>query len=295
MKSMTGFGSAQCGSEKAAITFRAEISSINRKQFELKCSLPREVSVYENILRNVISTRISRGSLLLRVEMIPFQSTTESAGSYDLSLAERYAMMAKALQQKCGLASFTDAVAVFQIPGIAEAVGESLINSETEALIRQVTEQAVENLIAMRTAEGERLKADLQARIAFLESTLTEIEPYAQGLPKVQYEKLIARVREAGFLADPSDERFLRELVIFTDKCDVTEEFVRLKSHFVHFRSVMEQENEPGGRTLDFITQEIFREVNTLGNKAPVPAISKRIVMMKTEVEKIREQVQNIE
>ena len=80
-----------------------------------------------------------------------------------------------------------------------------------------------------------------------------------------------------------------------TDKCDVTEEFVRLKSHFVHFRNVMEQENEPGGRTLDFITQEIFREVNTLGNKAPVPAISKRIVMMKTEVEKIREQVQNIE
>ena len=297
MRSMTGFGTDCGGDASAGVSFRIEISSINRKQFELKCSLPREIAVYEGLLRNVVAEKVSRGSLLMRVEVRAFQSHTGNASgdAFDLSLAERYAEMAKILQQRCNLNSFADAVAVLSVPGVAEAATQSLVSETTEQLLRNVAEQAVDSLVASRAAEGGRLKVDLEQRLSFLETSLTEVQPYAIGLPKLQYEKLIARVTEAGFLADPSDERFLRELVIFTDKCDVTEEIVRLRSHFTHFRNVMEQTAEPAGRPLDFITQEIFREVNTLGNKAPVPEISKRIVAMKTEVEKIREQVQNIE
>lgn len=298
MRSMTGFGNACGGDAAAGVSFRVEISSINRKQFELKCSMPHEIAVYEGMLRNIVAERVSRGSLMMRVEVRAFQAGAGNAGSgeaFDLSLAERYAEMAKVLQQRCNLNSFADAVAVLSVPGVAEAATQSLVSDTTETLLRQVAEQAVDSLVAARGAEGGRLKVDLEQRLSFLENSLTELQPYAAGLPRVQYEKLIARVTEAGFLADPSDERFLRELVIFTDKCDVTEEIVRLRSHFTHFRSVMEQTTEPAGRPLDFITQEIFREVNTLGNKAPVPEISKRIVAMKTEVEKIREQVQNIE
>lgn len=297
MRSMTGFGNACGGDISAGISFRVEISSINRKQFELKCSLPHEIAVYESMLRGIVSEKVSRGSLLMRVEVRAFQTANEGAAdeAFDLSLAGRYAEMAKALQKRHGLNSFADAVAVLTIPGVAEAATQSVVSETTEKLLNKIATQAVDSLVAMRTAEGERLKVDLEQRLSFLETSLTELEPYAAGLPKLQYKKLIDRVTEAGFLADPSDERFLRELVIFTDKCDVTEEIVRLRSHFTHFRSVMEQTTEPAGRPLDFITQEIFREVNTLGNKAPVPEISKRIVSMKTEVEKMREQVQNIE
>ena len=296
MRSMTGFGNACGGDLDAGISFRVEISSINRKQFELKCSMPHEVAVYESMLRGIVSEQVSRGSLLMRVEVRAFQAADGGTDeAFDLSLAGRYAEMAKVLQKKHNLNSFADAVAVLSIPGVAEAATQSVVSESTEKLLHKVAKQAVDSLVAMRTAEGERLKADLEQRLTFLENSLTELQPYAVGLPKLQYKKLIDRVTEAGFLADPSDERFLRELVIFTDKCDVTEEIVRLRSHFTHFRSVMENPDEPAGRPLDFITQEIFREVNTLGNKAPVPEISKRIVAMKTEVEKMREQVQNIE
>lgn len=292
---MTGFGSAAGTSAELGVSLRAEISSINRKQFELKCALPREISIYENSLRRLIAGKVNRGSLLLRVELIPCVPGNDPAsGSLNDVLARRLCEKARELAQETGLDPAVTA-AVLTVPAVSEGLSALPNGPELEQMLLKTVSDAVDDLYRMRTTEGMRLCEDLKARLALLESTLTEIEPLVAELPKQQYERLLARVREAGFVADCSDERFLRELVIFTDKSDVTEELVRLKSHFAHFRELADREEEAAGRSLDFLMQEIFREVNTLGNKAPLPEVSRRIVTMKTEVEKMREQVQNVE
>lgn len=291
MNSMTGFGNARGEDPALGVGLRVEISSINRKQFELKCALAHEISIFENEIRMIVSKKVSRGSLLLRAAIVPCGGEKDSA----LSMAERVCRMASDLQKKCGLTSLSDAVAILALPSVAGCADTAFSGPDMEKLVLDVTARAVEDLLKMRAAEGARLRPDLEARLAILEEDLKQIEPLVRTLPEQQYAKLIARANEAGFKTETDDERFLRELVIFTDKCDVTEEIVRLKSHFVHFRDLLEKDGEPAGRPLDFLTQEIFREINTLGNKAPIPEVSRLIVSMKTETEKIREQVQNVE
>ncbi len=294
MRSMTGFGQAKGEDSELGIALRAEISSINRKQFELKCSLPQEVTMYENVLRMQVSEKVTRGALLLRVEVIPCTGST-SADSVNMMLARKLCTAALELQKEFGLERLSDAAAILAIPAVSEGAAALKFGPRLEKLLTSVVARALDNLYEMRTAEGERLRPDLESRLAFLENQLTEIEPFVRNLPKQQYQKLLIRARDAGFIANPSDERFLRELVILTDKSDVTEEIIRLRSHFTHFHGLLAEPKDAIGRTLDFLAQEIFREINTLGNKAPVPEVSRRIVNMKTEVEKIREQVQNVE
>ena len=291
MNSMTGFGSARGESPELGVGLRMEISSINRKQFELKCALAHEIAIFENEIRMRVSQKISRGSLLLRAVIVPCGPEQDPA----ISLAERVSRLAFDLQKRCALPSLSDALAILALPSVAGCADTAFSGPDMEKLVLDVTDRAVEDLLNMRAAEGGRLRPDLEARLATLENDLTRIEPLVRELPGQQYAKLLARAREAGFKTEADDERFLRELVIFTDKCDVTEEIVRLKSHFVHFRDLLAQTGEPAGRPLDFLTQEIFREINTLGNKAPIPEVSRMIVSMKTETEKIREQVQNVE
>ena len=291
MNSMTGFGSARGEDPSLGIGLRVEVSSINRKQFELKCALAHEISIFENEIRMLVSTKVSRGSLLLRAGIVPCGGGKDPA----LSMAERVCRMADDLRKRCSLPSISDAVAVLALPSVAGCADTVFSGPGMEKLVLDVTALAVDDLLKMRAAEGGRLRPDLEGRLAVLEEDLKQIEPLVRKLPEQQYAKLIARAREAGFTTEADDERFLRELVIFTEKCDVTEEIVRLKSHFVHFRSLLSETKEPTGRALDFLTQEIFREINTLGNKAPIPEVSRLIVSMKTETEKIREQVQNVE
>ena len=146
----------------------------------------------------------------------------------------------------------------------------------------------------MRNHEGEKLKTDLLDRIAFMEETVRKIQPMAAKLPEVQKAKLFEKLKDLEIPIDENDERLLKEAVIFADKLDVTEEITRLFCHFNHFRKLADSENAVG-RSLDFLVQEIFRECNTLGTKAASTEISPLIVDLKTELEKIREQVQNIE
>ena len=147
----------------------------------------------------------------------------------------------------------------------------------------------------MRTREGENLKRDILGRIGVMETLVDEIRPLAAQLPAIQKERLFKRLKEFDLSIEDTDERILREAVIYGDKLDVTEEITRLRSHFTNFRKLADEPDTPVGRSLDFMVQEIFRECNTLGNKAGSTEISPRVVMLKTELEKIREQVQNIE
>lgn len=294
MRSMTGFGRGEAFTPDGKILFRTELSSVNRKQFELKTFLPREMLSAEVELRRMIGSRISRGSLTLRVEVV-FQQEGDSAVAVNRSLMLSLLKQLQSLSQEAGLQREPQLENLLQIPGILEQRALDMSDGSVMETLRKSCAAALDNLIAMRTSEGENLRREFEKRLALLIGLVDRIEPLAAAVPAMQQEKLLRRLAENNLTPDPHDDRVLRELVVFTDRSDVTEEITRLRSHFRHFREFLDNSQEALGRNMDFLMQEIFREVNTLGNKTPTPEISPLIVQLKTEVEKIREQVQNIE
>ena len=293
MKSMTGFGRAQAENKAAGIGFRVEISSINRKQFDLKFVLPPELIQYETAMRQIISEKVSRGALTVRISAL--SNNAASAQTLNVEAARKLLESAEHLAKECGLAQNLTVADLLAVPGILTADSGDDSGELTAALLAAATKDALAELIRAKEGEGTRLLADIRMRMDLLKAALEQIIPLTAAMPKLMYEKLLARIKEWDFTTvDPDDDRFLRELVFYADKLDVTEEITRLKSHFQHFDQLTATA-EPAGRQLDFMVQEIFREINTLGNKASCAEVSPLIVTMKTELEKIREQIQNIE
>lgn len=293
MKSMTGFGRAQAEDKAAGIGFRVEISSINRKQFDLKFVLPPELIQYETAMRQIISEKVSRGALTVRISAL--SNNAASAQTLNVEAARKLLESAEHLAKECGLAQNLTVADLLAVPGILTADSGDDSGELTAALLAAATKDALAELIRAKEGEGTRLLADIRMRMDLLKAALEQIIPLTAAMPKLMYEKLLARIKEWDFTTvDPDDDRFLRELVFYADKLDVTEEITRLKSHFQHFDQLTATA-EPSGRQLDFMVQEIFREINTLGNKASCAEVSPLIVTMKTELEKIREQIQNIE
>lgn len=293
MKSMTGFGRAQAEDKAAGIGFRVEISSINRKQFDLKFVLPPELIQYETAMRQIISEKVSRGALTVRISAL--SNNAASAQTLNVEAARKLLESAEHLAKECGLAQNLTVADLLAVPGILTADSGDDSGELTAALLAAATKDALAELIRAKEGEGSRLLADIRMRMDLLKAALEQIIPLTAAMPKLMYEKLLARIKEWDITTvDPDDDRFLRELVFYADKLDVTEEITRLKSHFQHFDQLTASA-EPAGRQLDFMVQEIFREINTLGNKASCAEVSPLIVTMKTELEKIREQIQNIE
>ena len=289
MKSMTGFGSATAADAASGIGLKAEISSINKKQFELKTGFPRELSPYEIPMRNLVSERISRGSVSLRVDFL-----SGSAANTDFSKLLPFYKAARAFQSENGIPG---EITISDLLALPENMVSRPADYSSPLYLKLLTEavsEALDHLIEMRVHEGEKLKEDLLSRIDVMERTVEKIRPLAEALPKIQREKLVEKLKEFNLPREPDDDRILKEVVIFADKLDVSEEITRLFCHFSHFRKLAGSENSVG-RSLDFLVQEIFRECNTLGTKAASQAISPLVVDLKTELEKIREQVQNIE
>jgi len=199
------------------------------------------------------------------------------------------------LAKECTLDCSLSLQQLLTIPGIIIENNIDYSVPEVETIICQAVSEAMSNMIHMRELEGKNLQTDILKRIGILEDTLSKIQPFAQCYPDLMYQKLLKRIREMNLNTADDDDRLQRELVIFSDKVDVTEEITRLKSHFLSFREIAEHSSQEEGRRLDFLTQEIFREINTLSNKCGTVEISPLAVIMKTEVEKIREQIQNIE
>ena len=165
---------------------------------------------------------------------------------------------------------------------------------ELENALLTAFDEALAEFLRMRTAEGEHLKRDFEQRLVLLESLLAQIEPLTSGIPAAVKARLLEKIAAERLPVDSSDERLLKEVLFYADKADVTEEITRLRSHFAQFRRLLAQ-TEPAGRSMDFLMQEFFREITTLGNKAGIPAVSPLVVAFKSEVEKLREQIQNVE
>lgn len=293
MKSMTGYGHGEITS-KGGISFKAEIKSVNRKQFDLKLYLPQELNEYESQIRKTISDSISRGSVNVSIALVLSEESLKKSIKINQEILKAYIESADSLAKELGLAQNLTIADLYRLPKSVEMVNPEFSSDEKyiEDLF-QAIRLALTEFNKSRRNEGEFLKNHFSEKLALLASTLSKIEGLAVELPKIYHAKLLDRIRKNQEVTIPNEELFIKEIVMISDRCDATEEITRLKSHFSQFEKLIKEETP--GRNLDFLTQEIQREINTLGVKAATSEISPLVVAFKTEVEKIREQIQNIE
>ena len=288
---MTGFGRGNFATD----TWHAsvEASTVNRKQAEIVVQAPRELAELESTIRKLAQAHISRGRLQLSV------SLTHSSGSTPViqvnePLARAFHEAFAKLSSAVGHAVEPAAADYLRQPGILDIGATEIDPAEAWLAIEPALQSALATLSTMREAEGAHLRDDLLARLAIIEQHAATFANAAPDRPLRQRELLLKRLAESGLTLDSTDERVAKEIALFADRCDVTEELTRLSSHITRFREYLDA-TEPPGRALDFLCQEIFRELNTIGSKANDSGIAHTVVEAKTELEKIREQVQNIE
>lgn len=295
MRSMTGFGKSYAASKELGIAFNVEISSVNRKQLEIRASLPHEISALELLLRKLIKQKITRGTVSARVTMNLDKKQSLSAIEINHSLLERLAKECSALQEKFGKQGSWSITELMNLPGVVETIPPNMEKAEVKTIFIQAIEDAVNNLVAMREAEGQELCKDLKKRCDKLIDLIDKLEPLIKKVPKVLKQRLFERLEKEDLAVDINDERMLKELIFYVDRSDVSEELTRLRSHFSQLEQFLNKNGKTVGRSMDFLLQEIFREITTFGNKAAGCEVTPIIVKFKTELEKIREQIQNVE
>ena len=294
MLSMTGFGKAET-LWKNHLQIVAEISSVNRKQFELRLNLPPEFSGLEALIRNKLAAVISRGSVQVKILLRKLGSGgTGGAVRIDQDLLLELVKSCKALRAATGLDPEVAVETLLSVPGVVQMESPDVENPDFVAAIDAVLTQAIERFQSMRAAEGRALKADLGARLTLLTEILAEIEPLVENVPQQIKERLLTKLKAEKLPVVINDELLLKEVLFYADKADVTEEITRLKSHFEQFRRFFDAD-APSGRSMDFLIQESFREITTLGNKSGSAGVSPLLVKFKSELEKMREQIQNVE
>jgi uncharacterized protein (TIGR00255 family) len=290
MHSMTGFGrGAQATSE---IVVHVEASSVNRKQGEVSLHMPRALGELESHLRKRVLQHISRGRATVQIKLDHPQGV---AAGVQLDEARAKALNAAFtdLSETLGRQVLPDARVFLQAPDVftfEEVAEPEAILPAVEAAL----DEALNALVAMRKSEGADLKSDLLQRLQLLEQETAFIEEKSPGVVSDYRDTLMRRLGEAGLDLDLNDERVLKEIAIFADRCDITEETTRLRSHFRKFHEYLDSGNAVG-RSLDFLCQELNREFNTIGSKANDATLAQHVVSAKTELEKMREQVQNVE
>ena len=292
---MTGFGRSEVSDKINGINFSVEISTVNRKQLEIRSNLPREMTSYEPLVRKLVTAKLKRGAVNVRVENSYDTTAASKSISINEDVANAYVEKAQALQQHLRLSGALTINELLNLPGVIEPQSLDLEQDETKQYFKEAINKALDNLVKMRSEEGKTLYTDLLERINTLENIVKTIEPLTVDIPKELKAKLLQKLKDADLNIDINDDRVLRELVIYSDKTDVSEELTRLYSHFIQFKKIMDKSDEAIGRSLDFMTQELLREITTLGNKANGTTTSPLVVQFKTELEKIREQVQNVE
>ncbi len=291
LKSMTGFGEGSAAA--SGIRVAVELSSVNRKQLDINVSLPRNLITLDAQVQRIIRGEFSRGRVsgIIRVD-----AGEGAAGSVavDEFLAAQYVESLRQTAAKLKLNDDLGAESIARLPGVVSIEQNEAAADEAAEVLEAALAKALKGLAKMRTAEGKALEKDLRERIGLLETYTKAIGKLAPTVVVSYREKLFARLEEAGLDDLAGDERIVKEVALFADRCDISEELTRLKSHMAQARELLHSA-EPVGRTLDFLCQELFREINTVGSKANEVEITRHVVAFKTELERIREQVQNIE
>ncbi|GEA15069.1 hypothetical protein E308F_13130 [Moorella sp. E308F] len=291
LNSMTGYGRGEA--RGAGRTVTVEIRAVNQRFLDVVIRLPRLYTALEEKIRQVIKNSLSRGRVEVMVS-ISEENGEKRPLTVDMGLAMAYYNALKELAQNLAIPADITAEKLLAIPEVVKVAEPEWDEATLWPVVAGALEKAVENLLAMRRAEGQRLQADLEERVAYVRRQVEAIRERAPEVPREYARRLKERVAElsGGITLDPG--RLEMEVALLAEKADITEEIVRLLSHLEQMATAMAG-TEPAGRRLDFILQEMWREINTIGSKAGDLAISNLVVAVKGELEKMREQVQNVE
>ena len=293
MKSMTGFGSGTA--TKDGITCTVEIKSVNARFLDLFIRSPKQMNPFESIIRGMVQDRINRGKVEVSVSI---QDAGERPKTFTIN-----SVLRKQIQELLVQEEFYDDPKKVPLQAVNSISNDWIQQQDTPIaeevlsdIVKEATSSALDALIAMRAVEGEHIQQDLVDRIVTLENIISHIDTNKVGAVEAYREHIRSKIQEylVSLEASISEERFLQEIAILADKTDITEEIVRFSSHVVQLKNTLTDKN-PIGRKVDFILQEMNREVNTIGSKAMDSNITEFVVQLKCELEKIREQVQNVE
>lgn len=293
MKSMTGFGSGTA--TKDGITCTVEIKSVNARFLDLFIRSPKQMNPFESIIRGMVQDCINRGKVEVSVSI---QDAGERPKTFTIN-----SVLRKQIQELLVQEEFYDDPKKVPLQAVNSISNDWIQQQDTPIaeevlsdIVKEATSSALDALIAMRAVEGEHIQQDLVDRIVTLENIISQIDTNKAGAVEAYREHIRGKIQEylVSLEASISEERFLQEIAILADKTDITEEIVRFSSHVVQLKNTLTDEN-PIGRKVDFILQEMNREVNTIGSKAMDSNITEFVVQLKCELEKIREQVQNVE
>ena len=288
---MTGYGRGEA--DHAGTSISVELNSVNRKQSDIVFNLPRDLAMLEPRIRQTINEKISRGRMNVMIGLQESANGT-AALALDTALARSYHEAMLALQKELSAPGEITIGTILQAPGVMRSPEHTVAAEDAWPNLERALNTALGELIRMREREGKHLAKDLIHRLKTLRKEIKEIRNLYPDVVKKYRTVLQERLSKSGLDLPLDDERLLKEVTIFADRSDVSEELTRLESHLAQFAHHL-RKNEPVGRTLEFITQEIFRELNTLGAKSNDAGISQHVVACKSELEKIREQILNLE
>ena len=292
IRSMTGYGKQNLSVEGRE--YQIEIKSVNHRYLDINVKIPKAISYLEETIKKEISNKIKRGKIDV---FVSFENNSEEGRKIEINkqLAKLYIEQLKELAQEEKIESNIEVMDIAKIPDVLTIkVDEE--NSKIKDEIKQVTQGAVTRILEMKNIEGEKISQDLLQRIRNIQSKIVEISAKSTGLIEEYVVKLEKRIKEILKTEEIDKTRIAQEVVIYADKCSIEEEITRLKSHIFQFENLISN-NQDGaiGKKLDFIIQEMNRETNTIGSKANNLEITNGVIDIKTEIEDIREQVQNIE
>lgn len=290
-KSMTGYGRAMKSFPSHEIT--VEVKAVNHRFFEFSCRLPRQYSFLEEKLKSLFASQISRGKVEAYVS-IQCTDGSDALVTVNTPLAKSYVDALRDANSELGLNDDLTLSQLFRMSDIFSVTKVETDENELWNMVCEVAQEALNSFVAMRKIEGDRLRDDILSKLTFIENTVAKIEARSPEVTEQYRARLYNKICEVLGDKNIDESRILTEAAIFADKTAVDEELVRLGSHIAQYRELLSLD-EPIGKKLDFLTQEMNREVNTTGSKCNDLTITHMVVDLKSTIEKIREQIQNIE
>lgn len=291
LQSMTGYGRGEAVAR--GIRIMVELKSVNHRQFDCRIDLPPPLGKWEIAVREQIHESIARGSIACRIALDVSPAIRRQAATVDEALARAYLVRLRQIAGRLGLKDDLSSASLLSLPEVVRCESPAAEFRSCRALIRIGLHKAIKSLKAMREREGRMLGRDIAARLKRLQALILCIERRAPGIAPDYRQALLKRIRAADLSINADDPRLLKEIALYADRSDISEELTRLRSHFQQSFAVIAT-GELAGRPLDFLVQELFREINTIGSKANDRMIASTVIRFKAELERIREQVQNI-
>ena len=290
IKSMTGFGKSSLSKNQRE--YQIEIKAVNHRYLDISIKLPRQLSYLEDEIKKEISTQLKRGKIEL---FLSFENNSDQGRNIKINkeIAKLYIKELRELAQEENIQANIEVTDISKFPDVL-AISMEQDEETIKGEVLETTKKAVQNLLEMRKIEGKKLAEDIKKRIEKINKKIIEISAISTGLIEEYVVKLEGRIKELLKIEEIDKSRIAQEVVIYADKCSIEEEVTRLKSHIAQFENLLQSE-EAVGKKLDFIVQEMNRETNTIGSKANNLEITNGVIDIKTELENIREQIQNIE